>query len=491
MILVKPSEMEQIDADTIQARGLPALVLMENAARTVLPHVPPGAVRVLVGPGNNGGDGLVIARALKEAGRDVEAWLLSEKLSPEAEVQKRLAEQWGVALRACWHEGCRLEFSPAQVVVDSLFGTGLSRDLKGRFAAALEKANSCDVYRLAVDIPSGLDGATGQILGGSLRAHRTVTFGVAKWGHVLQPGRERCGELVVTQPGFHPQALARFDRVRYLTPALASTFLPTSWPTMHKGDNGRLLLVTGSDLYPGAGILSTLGALRGGAGLVSYAATAELRSSLMSVAPEVLLVDRSSLGELDRFNALVLGSGLGPDTDLYGARLLEGFAGPVVIDADALKLAAEFPRQRRKSWVLTPHPGELGRLLQRPVAELEKNRIATALEAAEHLGATVCFKGAPTVCASPDGRAFVNSTGNAVLAQGGTGDVLAGLVGAFISYGLPLLEATAAAVYVHGLAADLLARGGQPRGAGARAVAEQIPLAFGLSVGKESFSEVL
>lgn len=491
MFLVTPSQMEQIDAETIEHYGLPSLVLMENAARSVVAHLPPGPVTVLVGPGNNGGDGLVIARALHEIGRQVQALLFSEKLSPDAVTQRDLAERWGVRLSPHWDEDVTPpSFPDGAVVVDALFGTGLSRDLTGRYAAALREANRACVYRLAVDIPSGIDGSTGQILGCSLQAHATVTFGLAKWGHLLYPGKEHCGQLLVSQPGFHPAALARYDKVRLVTPALASTLLPRSWPTMHKGDNGRLLLLTGSDLYPGAGILSTLGALRGGGGLVTYAVTDALRPGLMSWAPEALMVSRESLEELERYDAVVLGSGLGGDTDLYGSKVLADYSGVVVVDADALQLVAAFPKERRADWILTPHPGELGRLLDRSVKELEKDRIGTALEAAAELGATVCFKGSPTVCASPDGRAFVNSSGNAVLAQGGTGDVLAGLMGAFASYGLEGLEASAAAVYVHGLAADLCAAGGQPRGVGARAIAERIPEAFGLAVGKESVSAV-
>jgi NAD(P)H-hydrate epimerase len=492
MILVTPAEMESIDAATIGQHGLPSLVLMENAARSVLPHIPPGPVTVLVGPGNNGGDGLVIARALKELGRTVETWLLSEKLSPDAATQLALAEQWGVpAVRLFGGDPAVPGLSAGRVVVDALFGTGLGRDLEGRYARVLEVANQADVFRLAVDIPSGVDGATGRVMGVSFQAHATVTFGLAKWGHVLYPGKSRCGNLILTQPGFHPEALGRCDRVRYVTPALAATLLPSGWPTMHKGDNGRVLLVTGSATYPGAGVLSTLGALRGGGGLVTYAGDERLRRDVLSWAPEALLVERETIEGLESYNVLVLGSGLGPEAESVGSDLLARFPGPVVVDADALKLVPRFASERRRSWVLTPHPGELSRLLERPVAELENNRIGTALEAAASLGAVVCCKGAPTVCAAPDGRAFVCSTGNPLLAQGGSGDVLAGLIGAYIGYGLPALEATAAAVHVHGLAADLHAQGGSPRGVGARAIAERIPEAFGLAVGKNCSFAVL
>lgn len=483
--------MESIDAETIRQRGLSSLVLMENAARSVLPHIPSGPVSVLVGPGNNGGDGLVIARALKEMGRTVEALLFSEKLSPDARTQRELAEAWGVpVLPHFTDQEPEPNFAPGGVVVDALFGTGLTRELSGRYARALEVANSADVYRLAIDIPSGIDGASGQVLGTSLRAHATVTFGLAKWGHVLYPGKACCGRLILTQPGFHPEALKRFDRVLYVTPQLASTLLPGNWPTMHKGDNGRILLVTGSTTFPGAGVLSVLGALRGGGGLVTSAVTDDLRPLVMASAPEALMVDREEIEALSTYNAMVLGSGLGSQTDSYGPELLAKFPGPVVVDADALRLVSRFEHERRRNWVLTPHPGELSRLLGRPVAELEKDRITTALEAAAHLGATVCFKGTPTICAAPDGKALVNSSGNALLAQGGSGDVLAGLIGAYLGYGLPALEAAAAAVYVHGLAADLAAQS-RPRGIGARAIAELLPEAFGVAVGKDCVLGVL
>lgn len=492
MILVTPAQMESIDRATIQERGLSSLVLMESAARSVLPLLPSGPATILVGPGNNGGDGLVLARALHEQGRDARCFLLSDKLSPDAEIQLALAKGWGVPMIPLWEEGHALPaFTSESIIIDALFGTGLSRELSGRYARVLEASNSADAYRVAVDIPSGIDGSSGRILGSSFKADLTVTFGVAKWGHVLYPGKERCGRLEVTQPGFHPDALRAHQAVRYVTRDLASSMLPADWATMHKGDNGRVLLLTGSDTYPGAGILSTLGAIHGGAGLVSHAATEALRSDIMSWVPETLLLDRESLEEISSFNVLVLGSGLGSDTESHGRELLERFEGPIVVDADALKLVPRFARERRRNWILTPHPGELSRLLDRSVAELEKDRIGTALEAAEHLGAVVCFKGATTVCASPDGRALVNSSGHSVLAQGGSGDVLAGLIGAYVAYGLPTLEATAAAVYVHGLAAELLASDGKPRGVGAHAIAACLPRAFGVAVGKAEPSAVL
>lgn len=489
MNLVTPAQMEQIDAETIQQQGLPSLVLMESAARTVLSYIPEGPVIVLVGPGNNGGDGLVIARALHEQGREVSAWLFSESLSPDAEQERNLAQKWGVALKPV-AELSDFVLPTHAVVIDALFGTGLKRPLGGVYARALEVLNQSHCHRIAVDIPSGIDGTTGQIMGIAFRAHQTVSFGLPKWGHALYPGRQYCGELVITQPGFHPEAIQRFDKVRWVKPDSLDGLIPHQWPTMHKGDNGRILLATGSAAYPGAGLLSTLGALRGGGGLVTLACPSELFSAVVARAPEAILTERQELEGLESFNALVLGCGLGPDTDTVGPDLLSRFPGPVVVDADALACVPRFSREKRAAWVLTPHPGELSRLLDRPVSQLEKDRIGTALEAADSLGSVVCFKGNPTICAAPDGRAYVNSSGNALLAQGGSGDVLAGLIGAYLGFGLPLLEAAAGATYIHGHAADLLSQRLSPRGCGAAALAETIPLAVASAIGKQGMSGV-
>ncbi len=483
MLIVTPQQMDMIDAETIHESGLSSLVLMENAARSVLPHLPDrGSVTVLVGPGNNGGDGLVLARALKEQGREVEAVCFSRKLSKDAQVQKGLAKTWNVPLPEWLETTVPDEYSRHlegnRVIVDALFGTGLSRPLEGHYAQAIDFFNRSTGRRLAIDIPSGLDGKTGQVLGIGFKAHKTVSFGLAKWGHSLYPGRQYCGELIVTQPGFVPEALSRFPAVSRMTPEVAATLLPSPWPTMHKGDNGRLLLLTGSTRYPGAGILSTLGALRGGAGLVTLAATSELRNQAMHWTPEALLADRTAIEDLDSFNAGVVGCGLGNDAETFGRDLMESFPQPLVVDADALPLTRHFALPKKQNWILTPHPGELARLLDCSVRDLERDRISSALDASKELGAVLCFKGAPTICASPDGRAYVNTTGNSVLAQGGSGDVLAGLIGAYLSFGLPLLEAAAAAVFVHGRAADILASEGRGRGAPAHQLAERIPASY-------------
>lgn len=494
MNIVTPSEMAEIDRLTIEDKGLNSLVLMENAARSILQHIPEGRVGVLVGPGNNGGDGLVLARALQERGREVSVLLLAEKLSPDSTVQEELAKNWGVRSYKFLPEHdlvrARKFFDSCDVLVDALFGTGLTRELAGRWKDIVELANEVDLHRLAVDIPSGVDGSNGQILGCAFRAHQTVTFGCLKRGHVTNPGALYCGVIHLTQPGFHPDVLQRFDRIQLFSQEWANRLLPKNWTTMHKGDNGKLLLVTGSETYPGAGALSALGALRAGAGLVSQSTTNKLKSALLQWAPEAIPLDRAYELDLTPFHAIVVGSGLGPEAGSLGVTVLEGSKVPTVVDADALDYVPSLEKARRGHLILTPHPGELSRLLGKPVSELEKDRIGFALHAADELGCVVCFKGSPTVCASPEGRAFVNSTGNPVLAQGGTGDLLAGMIGAYLAYGLPPLEAAAAASYLHGLAADLACQEIGPRGVTSQQISQFIPYAYCQSVGDQSADTV-
>ncbi len=495
MILVTPEQMASIDYHTIQEEGLSSLVLMENAARSVLPLLPArGRVGILVGPGNNGGDGLVLARALHEQQRPVLVLRCTEGLSLDAKVQQDLAQLWGVPEVQAWSQlETEVEriLTDCDAIVDALFGTGLCRPITGLMATIIDKVNRTGLPVLAIDIPSGIDGRTGQILGNcAIKAWRTVTFGHPKWGHRLHPGREHTGELFLTQPGFSPRSLALFPQVKLVDQKSTMALLPRSWPTMHKGDNGRILLCTGSKEYPGAGILSVLGALRGGGGLVTHWIPDECRESVLNWAPEVLLKSRSEPLDFHQllFDSAVIGSGLGSEAARITECVLDNYSGPVVIDAESLPTILTTPKSRLSNAVLTPHPKELSKLLEISIETLERSRIDSALKAAEDLGCVLCFKGTPTVCAAPDGRAYVNSSGNAVLAQGGSGDILAGLIGAHLAFGLPPLESAAGAVYLHGLAADQAALTLGPRGIPAHLIAEQLPLASRQCVAKTSGS---
>lgn len=490
MNIVTPSQMAEIDRLTIKEHGLASLTLMENAARSCLPYLPDGKkTTILIGPGNNGGDGLVLARALKENGRHARAVLFDETLSPDANSQLKLAKEWGIPLLHL-HSSPNFDFndfSDSDIIIDALFGTGLTRELEGRHRQAVTWANSSSAHRFSIDIPSGIDGRNGHILGTAFRAHQTVTFGCLKLAHVLYPGKLHCGNIILTQPGFHPDTLQRFDQVQLFTQDWAQRFLPIPWQTMHKGDNGRLLLVTGSARFPGAGILTALGALKGGAGLVTHSCDPQHTSSTLHWCPECIPLPRPQLPDLSKFDAIVVGSGLGDEADSIGLEVIKRAGRPLLLDAESIPYIHEIGATQRAHTLITPHPGELAKLLDCSVEEIEKNRVATAQESAKELGCVVCLKGAPTVTASPDGRAFINSTGNPVLAQGGSGDLLAGIVGALLAYGLPVFEAGATGVYLHGAAADLA---DSPRGEGAHKIADLVPIAYMKAVGKVSTSQV-
>lgn len=501
MFVVTPSEMEEIDRLTIEEAGLSSLVLMENASRSCLQYVPPGPVTVLVGPGNNGGDGLVLARALSEEGRQVDILLLSPKLSTDAQTQLELAKKWDIPCWDYYPEGqnplTNAGVFHKPVIIDALFGTGLSRDIEGRYAELINLVNKLPAHKLAIDIPSGIDGKNGQILGTAIQAQQTVTFGCIKRGHLLSPGRDFSGLLHVTQPGFLPSAIASKGDVQLFTTECARDCLPINWNAMHKGNNGRLLLVTGSKAYPGAGILTVLGALSAGAGLVSQSVDPEQIGPLLQHAPEAMPIPRSEMPDLSKFDALVIGSGLGPEAQTLGKELLSRCEIPCVIDADCLPLVKELPKETLQRAVITPHPGELARLLGKEVPELEKDRIEIALDAAQELGCAVCFKGSPTITANQLTRqAFVNTTGNPVLAQGGTGDLLAGIIGAYLAYGHFPMLAAACGAYIHGLAADLAAEmtlkmtnTSSPcsvKGLTSHRIAELVPIAYSKAVGNRT-----
>ena len=481
MYVVTPEQMMDIDRQTISEFGLDAQVLMESAARSCLDFVPKGSIVILVGPGNNGGDGLVLARALAELGRKVLVLQAYAKLGTQAQLQLERAQTWGVpvieAFQSPLPTSTTEALERADVIIDALFGTGLARAVEPTCSELVRLANDSRAQRIAIDMPSGIHGETGQILGSAFFAHKTVTFGLRKWGQLVYPGKKHCGELHLTQPGFHPESLSSYPQVQLLDSALAAKWLPSSDSQDHKGSNGRLLLCTGSETYPGAGALSCLGAIRGGAGLTTLYSSPSSRSLSLALSPEVIPMSREQEVDPKEFDAVVLGCGLGEETNTVGRKTLSRCQAPTVLDADALTLLQETPLESRRHLVLTPHPGELARMLQCSVESLESDRIGSAIRAAETLQAVVCFKGSPTITACPDGKAWINSTGNSVLAQGGTGDLLAGLIGAYLAFGLELEKATATAAYIHGLASDLAAAELGPRGIPAHIISEYIPRA--------------
>jgi ADP-dependent NAD(P)H-hydrate dehydratase / NAD(P)H-hydrate epimerase len=484
MRLAGSAEMREIDRIAIAELGVPSLTLMDRAGRAVTDAAlalagPRGRFVVVAGGGNNGGDGYVVARLLRAASRDARVIALVPigRLSPDARAVREQAERAGVPIDE-GGELAPLEAGVGDVVVDAIFGTGLSRAPEGAFAEAIARIESARIAGarvLAVDVPSGLSADTGRPLGPCVRADRTVTFAFQKRGLVLHPGPSFAGEVAVADVGIPPEAARRVPPgAELLGEAEARLLVPPRPPGAHKGDAGRLLVVAGSAGKTGAAHLALTGALRGGAGLVTLAARAEVLPLALAGRPEAMSAVLPGDGPLSRadlqallaaasgVDALVIGPGIprGPETAELIAALLSRARVPAVLDADALNALAEAglsPGGRDVPIVVTPHPGEMARLCGTSIEAVQSDRLGLAQERARAWGVTVVLKGAGTVVADPEGPPAVIPTGNPGLATGGTGDVLAGLVGALLAGGLPPSAAGRAGAWVHGRAGDLVA----------------------------------
>ena len=452
--LLTPTEMYRADALAIAA-GVPSLALMETAGRAVADEIvrrfAARTTLVLCGPGNNGGDGFVAARHLAAWGWPVRVALLGSRDALKGDA---------AAMAARWHGPVEAvtAIAGAGLIVDALFGAGLSRAFPADLAAAINGAG-CPV--VAVDVPSGLDGLTGQPRGASVRADVTVTFFRRKPGHVLLPGRELCGEVVVADIGIAESVL---QEIRPRDSINCGIRLPEPAVAGHKYGRGHAVIVSGGALHTGASRLAAEAALRSGAGLVTISGAPEaLRVQAAQVTAIMLSdMDLSALLADKRKNAVCLGpaAGVGVETrDWVETVLMSGAA--TVLDADALtSFAAESERLFRlvkmvsgRPVVMTPHAGEFTRIFKGLGKEGE-SKIELARRAAERAGAVIVLKGADTVIAAPDGRARVNVNAPPSLATAGSGDVLAGIVTAMLAQGLPGFEAACAAVWLHGDAAN-------------------------------------
>ncbi len=496
MRLLTAGEMRQADRAASTVHGVPVARLMENAGRAVAEiaraQSASGRVVVYAGAGNNGGDGFVAARRLREAGLSVEVWLAvpAERISGEARENLDRLRGLGVAVAG----GAPPALRRGDLGLDALLGTGLSRPPEGRFSEGIRALNAgreAGARVIAVDVPSGLDADTGRTPGLCVAAHLTVTLGAAKRGLALEPGASLAGEIRVGDIGIPAEALlAISSRVERLDEDDVRGLFRPRPREAHKGEEGHLLVVAGSPGKAGAAALAVRGGLRGGGGLVTLASRRAVVDRLWTVAPEAMGAALPgegplALGDLPALraaaegkDALAVGPGLprGSETAECLAGLLAGFDGPAVLDADALNALAgrlDLLGRAKGPIVVTPHPGEMARLAGRTVAEVQADRIGAAQALAEEHGVTVVLKGARTVVAS-EGAVWIVPTGNPGMATGGTGDVLCGLVGALLAQRHPAAEAARAAAYVHGLAGDLAAARRGERGLIASDVAEAI-----------------
>lgn len=490
MYLVSAQEMRELDRLTIERYGTPGHVLMERAGigatealLNTFPYVQTAAVLVVAGKGNNGGDGFVIARLLKKKGVTCEVVLAAKKTEVRGNALRNLTAF--VRLRGRVTEVTepsqldlvQEKLTRCGLIVDALLGTGLNAPVQGLMAALIDLINASGVPVVAVDIPSGLDTDRGEPLGTAIQADLTVTFGYPKLGQVTDAGVEYVGALVVVDIGIAPEAIeVVHPRTKLLTREAVGALIQARPPAAHKGDFGHLLVLAGARGKSGAALLCGGASLRVGTGLVTLAGPSSLNAVFSSVLIEAMTIpmperpDGSfSLNEgavtraLQGKTAVAFGPGVGVSKDTIGLThcLLVNAKHPLVIDADGLNCLATdvgVLHDTLSPVVLTPHPGEMARLIEKNSAEVQANRLAVARTFAKQYHCYVILKGAHSVIATPDGQVWINPTGNPGMASGGMGDVLTGIVAGLLAQGYPPPEACQIGVFLHGYAGDLAAQ---------------------------------
>lgn len=489
MKIVTAEQMRALDRRAIEERGLPSLTLMENAGRAVAQAAyrmtqgcpPDRPIAVLCGRGSNGGDGFVAARHLADMGRTVQVLLAAARGDVSGDAKENLArlEALGITpVEVAGPEAAGRACQQAALVVDALLGTGLAGKVRGLPGQLIEAVNASGRPVLAVDIPSGLDADSGEPLGMAVRADETVTMGLPKLGLFLDPGVDYSGRVTVADIGLPSDLVANAESVADLIePEWVRMLLPRRPRSAHKGDFGRVLIIAGSVGMTGAACLCAEAALRAGAGLVVVGCPASLNDVLEAKLTEAMTLplpetyERSLdtralapiLEQAESASVLAIGPGLSrqPETVVLVRRLVTRVPRPMVIDADGLNAvagAAGLLEGEHAPTVLTPHPGEMGRLMGVSATKVQARRAHFADAAANRFHSVIILKGACSLVAGPGRRLAVNPTGNPGLASGGTGDVLTGLVAGLLGQGLLPFEAAAAATYLHGLAGDIAAR---------------------------------
>jgi NAD(P)H-hydrate epimerase len=501
------AEMRALDARAIDTLGIPGPRLMENAgggaARLIARDFAPirgKRVVVVAGRGNNGGDGFVVARHLRTRGARVETFLLGRRGDVRGDAAQALG-RWRGTVRELTAEDAldplTRALTGAHVIVDALSGTGLTGPAQAPIARAIAAINAAGRPVAALDLPSGLAADAGALPGPTVSAARTYTFAGLKRSLLLHPAATRAGRVTVVDIGIPPAEAERGIATFLLEAGDVAPAFPPRAPDAHKGSQGHLLVLAGSRGKTGAAALTGRAALRAGVGLCTIVTPASQQSIVATLALEYMTeplaetVDgtlaasgRDRIRELAAGrDALAVGPGLGvhAETQELVRLLARNESRPMVIDADGLNALAGHTaglRDAQGPRALTPHPGEMARLAGIDIADVQADRIETARAFATRHGVSVALKGAGTVIAAPDGRVFINPTGNPGMASGGTGDVLTGVVGALLARGLDPLVALQAGCYVHGLAGDLAAADGGGDGLIASDLIDRLPAAI-------------
>lgn len=486
MIVLKSDEMRKVDENAI-ADGFSDLLMMENAGRgaaellgSELHHQE--KILVFAGKGNNGGDGLVIARHLNNWGYPVHIIIIGSEnqLSGSTKANHDICRVKGIKITYIEKKNdnksidiiknCLLD---ADVVVDAMLGTGVSGEVRKPYSTIIKLINESDKMVFAVDIPSGVDGDNGKILGKAVAADFTATMAYPKLGMMVYPGREYCGHVNVIDLGV-PESYAEKVKPTHflLTEDEAAGLVPLRPENAHKGTFGKVGVIGGSNNMPGAPAMTGTAVMKSGAGLVRVAVPAEIQATVAAAAPEMITIGFDGTENTLKVNdfkkidilmrqcdVLAVGPGLGQSESVgrIVQRLLDEYQGTIVLDADGINVVKEVEilKNREQPLILTPHPGELSRLIEKDIEEIQNNRIQIAREFAVENEVILVLKGADTVIALPDSTIYLNTTGNAGMATAGSGDVLTGITAGFLAQGLPAETAAVLAAYIHGLAGDL------------------------------------
>ncbi len=511
MVILTADQMRRIDERSGRDHGVPADLLMDNAGREIASSLlrrhadlPSRRVLILCGRGNNGGDGITAARHLRRHGVEARTVLLGRgtDLKGAAATAMARARSEGIAVEEIADDdgwaAVRRWLPENDLIVDALLGTGSRGAASGRLREAIEAINGAGCEVVSVDIPSGLSGGEAKVPGPCVEADRTIALAGLKIALVFPPAARFAGEVEVVDIGI-PAAAVEAERVdlHWVDASLAASLVPPRDPSSHKGLYGHVLIVAGSRGKSGAAVLMARACLRSGAGLVTVASPQSAQPLVAAGVPEAMtepVAETPSgtlapaavprlLDLLSERDVLAAGPGLGTDPDAAEAlrALLDGARKPMVLDADALNIMSEGSARRKPPaapTVLTPHPGEAGRLLRTSSAEIQSDRLSAARRLARESLCTVLLKGHRSLAADPSGQVRVNPTGNAGMATGGSGDVLTGIVAAWLAQRLDPFDAAALSAYVHGLAGDMAARELGPISLTAGDIVEYLPRAY-------------
>ena len=476
------SQMQLLDRMTIEETGIEGIMLMENASKAVF-DVCKGYLNsicgkhavIVCGVGNNGGDGFAIGRMLKNI--DIQTKILflgdKEKLKEDAYANYELAFNMGIEIEKNFVENF---FNDADIIIDAIFGTGFKGELRQLESSVIKAINESKKYVVSVDLPSGVNGDTGEVSSICIKANETVTFQLPKIGILLYPASDYCGKITTADISIPKENIDKINfKINVLTKQEASSFLPKRENRSNKGTFGKVVLLAGSAEMTGAGVFSAKSAYKSGCGLVYANMPEECRTVMNVLVPEAIFktVDSKygkfstesikSIYGLEEAGAVILGPGIGGGEEVskFVEGVLREVKSPIVIDADGLNAIAKnkkILKSEKTKTIVTPHIKEMSRLTGLSVAEILKDTINVAKDFAKENNVVVLLKDARTIIANPDGDIYINTTGNNSMAKGGSGDVLSGVIGALLAQGMPIFEGAVLGCWLHGVAGDLAAK---------------------------------